>query len=191
MLTSTRSGLFRKTVINTTVRTMFINTERTPNPQSMKFIPDEVVLPESYGTGMFFERTNMKEVNRSPLAKKVFSINGVKGVFLGRDFITVTKDNNESWVPLRPMVYSAILDFYAEGKPVVEENPLVSDTTVLEGDSEIIATIKELVETRVRPSVQEDGGDIFYEGFDEVTGALMLLIVYIGAIITCLFDNDE
>lgn len=143
----------------------------------MKFIPDEIVLPEEYGTGMFFERSNMKEVNRSPLAKKIFGITGVKGVFLGREFITVTKNNDESWVPMRPMVYSAILDFYAEGKPVVEENPLVSDTTVLEGDSEIIATIKELMETRIRPSVQDDGGDIFYEGFDEDTGKICFAVV--------------
>ena len=123
---------------------------------------------------MFFQKGDLKEINRSPLVKKIFQAfpEGIKGVFLGRDFITVTKDSEHSWNILKPMVYSAVLDFYAEGLPIVEENPLVSDTTVLDSDSEIVATIKELMETRVRPSVQEDGGDIFYEGFDDTTGKL-------------------
>eukprot|EP00598_Pedospumella_elongata_P014193 CAMPEP_0184995444 /NCGR_PEP_ID=MMETSP1098-20130426/52837_1 /TAXON_ID=89044 /ORGANISM="Spumella elongata, Strain CCAP 955/1" /LENGTH=209 /DNA_ID=CAMNT_0027521719 /DNA_START=202 /DNA_END=831 /DNA_ORIENTATION=+ len=151
----------------------------------MKFLPDQEVLPENYGTGMFFQKGDLKEINRSPLVKKIFHAfpEGIKGVFLGRDFITVTKDSEHSWNFLKPMVYSAVLDFYAEGLPIVEENPLVSDTTVLDTDSEIVATIKELMETRVRPSVQEDGGDIFYEGFDDTTGIVKVRLA--GSCVGC------
>jgi NFU1 iron-sulfur cluster scaffold homolog, mitochondrial len=151
-------------------RSIFIDTEATPNPQSMKFIPGQEVLPEEYGTGMFYQKGEKKEILKSPLAKSLFDISGIKNVFFGREFITITKENEESWNPLKPQVFSAILDFYAEGKSIIENIPVTSDTAVLSTDSEIVATIKELIETRVRPSVQEDGGDIFYEGFDEKTG---------------------
>jgi hypothetical protein len=131
-----RGGSLNKRVsqpIFLTTRSIFIDTERTPNPQSMKFLPDREVLPESYGTGMFFPKENTKEINRSPLVKLIFKTlpGSIKGVFLGRDFITVTKETEESWHSLKPMIYSAVLDFYAENLPIVEENPLVSDTTIL------------------------------------------------------------
>jgi hypothetical protein len=124
------------------------------------------VLPERYGTGMFIEAHNTRDILRSPLAKMIFKEIGIKSVFFGKDFITVTKTADESWVTLKSMMFSRIMDFYAEELPVInDETTTVSDTTILDTDDEIVATIKELIETRVRPSVQEDGGDIFYKGF--------------------------
>ena len=93
------------------------------------------------------------------------------GVFFGKDFITITKATDSSWVPLKPAIFSTILDFFAEDQPVmISSSGELSDTAILDTDDEIVATIKELMETRIRPSVQEDGGDIFYVGFDPITG---------------------
>jgi len=169
-------------------RTMFVDTEATPNPQSMKFITGKEVLPEEFGTGMYFQRgarSGVSDSSSSPLAKRLFSVTGIKGVFLGRDFITVTKNNEELWQALKPQIFSQILDFYAEGLPVVEtaSNEGASDTTVLDTDDEVVATIKELIETRVRPAVQEDGGDIFYRGFDPRTG--MVQVQLAGSCVGC------
>lgn len=170
-------------------RTLFVNTETTPNPHSLKFKPDgKEVLPERFGTGMFFQLNDKNNMNsdkaHSPLAKQLFEIKGVKGVFLGRDFITITKSGEEQWQIMKPQLFSKILDFYALGKDAVEEKGHgVSDTTVLDTDDEVVATIKELIETRVRPSVQEDGGDIFYKGFDKSTGIVKLQMA--GSCVGC------
>merc|ERR1711871_94234 len=99
---------------------------------------------------------------------------GVTAVFLGRDFITVTKDKSEDWTPMKPQIFSIIMDAYADGIEIMTEEPEISDTTILEDDDEIVAMIKELLETRIRPAVQEDGGDIFYVSFDHGTGVVML-----------------
>eukprot|EP01035_Chromulina_nebulosa_P020975 gene20975-27182_t len=123
------------------------NNESTPNPHSMKFIPDKPVLPEEYGSGLYIQRNDMKEIKKSPLAKQLFSISGVNSIFLGNNFITVTKGTEESC------------------------------------DSEIVAAIKELLESRIRPSVQEDGGDIYYVGFDELTG--MVKVRLAGSCVGC------
>jgi len=147
----------------------------------MKFKPGREVLSEEHGTGMYFQSNgtdSYREISKSPLAKALFSVSGVKSVFLGRDFITITKQSDESWLPLKPQLFSAIMDFFAENKPVMTSitQEGVSDTTILDTDDEIVATIKELMETRIRPSVQEDGGDIFYEGFDPITGLVKVYI---------------
>lgn len=172
---TTLRGVMRNFIIYHHDRNIFISTEKTPNVKSLKFLlsnedADEIILPENYGTGMHFEREDKKEIARSPLAQHIFKNNFVKSVFLGRNFLTVTKDSDNYWRNLEDMVSNSIMNFYLEGKPVIEDAPLMSDTAILDTDSEVIATIKELMETRVRPSVQEDGGDIFYEGFDEKTG---------------------
>lgn len=154
-------------------RHFYIQTEATPNPQSFKFLPGREVLPEKFGTGMQFDRSNKQEINRSPLVKKLFSIPDVKNVFLGKDFVSVTKEQGKSWDKVKPEVFIKMMDFYDLEDPIViDENyeAQVSDTTVLESDSEIVATIKELLETKIRPSVQDDGGDIFFVGFDEYSG---------------------
>ena len=100
----------------------------------------------------------------------MFAIDGIKNVFFGADFITVTKAINIPWYLLKNTIFSKILDFYAEDIPIVRDESQVSDTTILDTDNEIVATIKELLETRIRPAVHDDGGDIFYEGFDALTG---------------------
>lgn len=99
------------------------------------------------------------------IAKVLFGTDGVKSVFFGRDFVTITKETVIPWHLLQPQIYANLLDFIAEGKAVILESvsEAVSDTTILETDDEVVATIKELIETRVRPAVQEDGGDIYYE----------------------------
>jgi Fe-S cluster biogenesis protein NfuA len=180
-------------------RSIFIQTESTPNPQSMKFIPQEKeVLPSSYGTGIHFDSSTTKSrsndspvIYKSPLVSKLFKeIPGVKSVFLGNDFITVTKDTNEQWSKLKPMIFSTIFDHYANDEAVIstaegeEDNKNHhSDTTILETDDEVVAAIKELMETRVRPSVQEDGGDIFFVGFDPETGIVKVQLA--GSCVGC------
>ena len=109
-------------------------------------------------------------------------------MFLGSDFITITKSKDDSWQVLKPLVFSQILDFYADenAKAYIPDdisNPLVSDTAILESDSQIVATIKELLESRVRPAVQEDGGDIFYAGFDEENGIVKVRLA--GSCVGC------
>lgn len=168
-------------------RTMFVDAETTPNPQSMKFITGKEVLSEEFGTGMYFQRgarSGVSDTSSSPLAKRLFTVSGIKGVFLAKDFITVTKNNEESWAALKPQIFSHILDFYSEGLPVIEKiSQEVSDTTILDTDDEVVATIKELIETRVRPAVQEDGGDIFYRGFDPVDGIVKVQLA--GSCVGC------
>ena len=117
-----------------------------------------------------FNKGDIKQIQRSPLAKELFSIEGVKNVFFGSDFVTVTKSTNVNWHLLKNTIFSKILDFYAEDGPLILDKADVSDTTILDTDDEIVATIKELLETRIRPAVHDDGGDIFYEGFDHATG---------------------
>jgi len=131
-------------------RTIFINTETTPNPHSLKFLPGREVLPAAHGTGHFFQRGDHTEINRSPLAKSLFKIPEVKGIFFGNDFITVTKDVALNWIALKPLIFSIVLDFYAENQPIMLDSPMISDTTILDTDDEIVATIKELIESRVR-----------------------------------------
>ena len=171
-------------------RSLFINTESTPNPQSLKFLPGREVLPESFGTGMQFQASDSKaDLARSPLVKALFGgVKGVKSVFLGRDFLTVTKDSEENWLRLKPMIFAQLLDFFAEGTPVVQEAlaggaGVVSDTQILDTDSEVVAAIKELIESRVRPSVQEDGGDIFFVHFNEKTGIVQVRLA--GSCVGC------
>jgi hypothetical protein len=118
-----------------------------------------------------FDVGDRKAVLRSPLVKKIMDTDGVKSVFLGRDFITVTKKNEETWRILKTLLFSTILDHVASGEAaVLDQAAVVSDTEVLDSDSEVVAMIKELLEEKIRPSVQDDGGDILFEGFDENTG---------------------
>eukprot|EP00455_Lapot_gusevi_P027728 TRINITY_DN2943_c0_g2_i1.p1 TRINITY_DN2943_c0_g2~~TRINITY_DN2943_c0_g2_i1.p1 ORF type:complete len:259 (+),score=55.19 TRINITY_DN2943_c0_g2_i1:45-821(+) len=145
-------------------RTMFIRTQETPNPQSMKFLPGRAVLASGQPPQDF---QSFRSAQKSPLARRLFQIEGVSGVFFGSDFITVNIADTAEWSVLRPDVFAAIQEFYASGQPLLEEGAATaSDTTITEQDSEVVAMIKELIETRIRPSVQEDGGDIVYRGFE-------------------------
>ena len=167
-------------------RQIFISSEATPNPHSMKFLPGKEVLPENFGTGMYIQSSDIRDIQRSSLAKSLFSIKGVKGIFLGRDFITVTKNTDDSWTYLKNLIYSEIFDFYGKELPIIvnnDDSTHKSDTFINENDDEIVATIKELLETRIRPSVQEDGGDIFYVGFIASTGIVQVRLA--GSCVGC------
>ncbi|KAF8787337.1 NFU1 iron-sulfur cluster scaffold like protein [Argiope bruennichi] len=143
-------------------RSLFIQTQETPNPNSLKFIPGIPVLES--GT---FEAPNVKEASKSPLARQLFQIEGVSSVFFGPDFITVSKANDEiEWKVLKPQIFAAVMDFFATGLPVVSTDQTSSDTDFDPNDDETVQMIKELLETRIRPVVQEDGGDIIYMGFE-------------------------
>lgn len=143
-------------------RGMFVQTQETPNPNSLKFIPGVPVL----GSGTMDFPTPQSSL-RSPLARQLFRIEGVKGVFLGPDFVTISKDDDEiPWNVIKPHVYAALIDFFSSNLPVVDENLNESTTEGDEEDDETVMMIKELLESRIRPTVQEDGGDIVYMGFE-------------------------
>ncbi|MEG6508224.1 NifU family protein [Methyloligella sp. 2.7D] len=143
---------------------MFIQTEATPNPATLKFLPGRPVL-ESGGT---LEFRKGEETASSPLASRLFDIDGVSGVFFGSDFISVTKDAAE-WQHLKPAILGAIMEHYMSGAAVTEgnfgDNSGEADEFFEPEDEEIVNTIKELLETRVRPAVAQDGGDITFHGF--------------------------
>ncbi|XAR64948.1 hypothetical protein NMG60_11008853 [Bertholletia excelsa] len=152
-------------------RTMFIQTQSTPNPSSVMFYPGKTVM--EVGSADF---PNARSAMNSPLAKALYGIDGITRVFFGSDFVTVTKSDDVSWDILKPEIFAAIMDFYSSGKPLfLDSNTSASmDTAILEDDSETVAMIKELLETRIRPAVQDDGGDIEYRGFDPDTGIVKL-----------------
>ena len=143
---------------------MFIQTEATPNPATLKFIPGRVVLDS--GTLEFSTR---EAASRSPLAERLFSVPGVTSVFYGADFVTVTKDDSD-WQHLKPAILGAIMEHYMSGDAIVRTDaPAASDDAEFfdPADQETVDTIKELIETRVRPAVANDGGDITFRGFKD------------------------
>lgn len=142
---------------------MFIQTEATPNPATLKFIPGKPVLSD--GTADF--RTK-GDASSSPLATRLFDISGVNGVFLGSDFISVTKGDIE-WQHLKPMVLGAIMEHFVSGAPTAQSEGANDESagSYDPADESTVATIKELLETRVRPAVAQDGGDITFSGFRE------------------------
>jgi Fe-S cluster biogenesis protein NfuA len=146
---------------------MFIQTEPTPNPATLKFLPGRPVLDA--GT---FEATSLAEAERSPLAKALMELEGVRGVFLAPDFISVTKGEGE-WQHLRPAVLGVVTEFFLTGAPALAGGAAKSDEFFDPAEQDLVDTIKELIETRVRPAVAGDGGDIVFKGFRDG-------IVYLG-----------
>ena len=146
---------------------MFIQTEPTPNPATLKFLPGRPVLEA--GT---FEATSSEEAERSPLAKALMEIPGVRGVFLAPDFISVTKGEGE-WQHLRPAVLGVVTEFFLSGAPALSGTATAADEFFDAADTDVVDTIKDLIETRVRPAVAGDGGDIIFKGFRDG-------IVYLG-----------
>lgn len=192
-------------------RSLFIQIATTPNPESLKFIPNgrlvlghdgggedtvdpdggEVVLDApndianaNDNAGVHMTRKDHDLVSRSPLAKCLFNLDtGIKSIYLGGDFVTVTKYAEAKWSHLQTPIFGAIMDFYATGQPAMRDAPEITDTTILDDDDEVVAMIKELLETRIRPAVQEDGGDIRYVGFDEDTGIVTVQLA--GSCVGC------
>jgi Fe-S cluster biogenesis protein NfuA len=147
---------------------MFIQTEATPNPATLKFIPGRTVLD-----GGTMEFANREAAARSPLAERLFEVPGVTGVFYGSDFVTVTKDDSD-WQHLKPAILGAIMEHYMSGAPLLADGSAGSDEAAdeegeffNEADADTVATIKDLIETRVRPAVANDGGDITFRGFKD------------------------
>ena len=142
---------------------MFIQTEETPNPATLKFLPGQSVLAE--GTA-YFELGD--ELESSPLAKLLFSIEGVVGVFFGNDFITITKGEDVFWEHIKPALLGTIMEFMQSGKKIIEGKNDKSAHASHEGpDTEVVKRITDLLDTRVRPAVAQDGGDITFQSFEE------------------------
>jgi Fe-S cluster biogenesis protein NfuA len=149
---------------------MFIQTESTPNPATLKFLPGRPVLGK--GVADFPTRASAA---KSPLAQRLFDIDGVSGVMLGGDFITVTKSESD-WPQLKPMILGAIMEHFTQKLPVIEGEtvPVAPLEDYDPADEEIVVQIKELLETRVRPAVAQDGGDIIFRGYEGKTGTVFL-----------------
>ena len=142
---------------------MFIQTEETPNPATLKFLPGQTVLES--GTADF---TNSADASgRSPLAEALFAVEGVAAVFFGNEFITITKAHDKDWFVMKPALLGAIMEHFTAGKPMMTEAALAETHTITEENDEVVSQIKELLETRVRPAVAQDGGDITFHGFDQ------------------------
>ena len=143
---------------------MFIQTEATPNPSSLKFLPGRVVMKE--GTADF---RNIEETKNSQLAQDLFKIEGIEGVFFGSDFISITKSDGLDWQVLKPSVLGAITDHYESGVPIINtiESAKDKDNVTNVDENEIVTQIKELLDTRVRPAVAMDGGDITFSDFKD------------------------
>jgi Fe-S cluster biogenesis protein NfuA len=142
---------------------MFIQTEATPNPTTLKFLPGRPVLREGV-----LDIASAAEAARSPLAERLFGVPGVAGVFLGSDFITVTKSDGE-WQHIKPAILGAIMEHFLSGAPIVTDGTeaAAADEFFDSKDADAVAQIKELIETRVRPAVANDGGDITFRGFKD------------------------
>ena len=139
---------------------MFIQTEETPNPSTLKFIPGAQVLNE--GTVEFKDKDSAKISN---LADLIFAISGIERVFLATDFVSVTKNNDINWEVLKPLILTAIMDHYASGRDVIQKNQINTSESI-EEDTEVVRQIKELIDQRVRPAVAMDGGDISFCSFE-------------------------
>lgn len=154
---------------------MFIQTETTPNPDTLKFIPG----PEVAGAAGPFDFAKPEDAGASPLARALFEVTGVERVFLGADFVAVSKVESGDWTQLKPLVLAAIMDHFVAGLPVMDDgqaaSPAARADITYEGDAaEIVEEIQELIETRVRPAVAQDGGDIVFDRFEPDTGIVHL-----------------
>lgn len=142
---------------------MFIQTESTPNPATLKFLPGQTVLET--GTADFL---SAEAAATSPLARRIFAVDGVTGVFLGMDFVTVTKAEGIAWDHVKPAILGAVMEHFQSGAPALEGAGAGGDGHAAHDgpDAEIVSQIKQLLDTRVRPAVAQDGGDITFHGFD-------------------------
>lgn len=183
----------RPVVPTALVRQLHISTQDTPNPNSLMFQPGgQDVMGEDGGTVSFSDLATAERAG-AVLATRLFQIPGVVLVFYGRDYVSVTKDDSRNWEPVSEEIFAEITQFYAtgerdsDGKLIMmndsDEGMMSSTTEIYDDDDEIVATIKELLDTRIRPVVQEDGGDVVYRGFDYDTGEVSLQLH--GACVGC------
>jgi Fe-S cluster biogenesis protein NfuA len=150
---------------------MFIRSEETPNPQTLKFIPDDNIVLES-GVAEF--KNQKQAALKSPLALQLFEIAGIEAVFFGRDFITVTKNENTAWEKIKTDILATIMDFFVTKKEVMFASNVDESASEGNEDSEIVKQIKELIEVKVRPAVAMDGGDITFHSFENGVVYLVL-----------------
>jgi Fe-S cluster biogenesis protein NfuA len=149
---------------------MFIQTEATPNPATLKFLPGRAVM----GEGAVADFPSAEQATRSPLARALFETPEVSRVFFGSDFISITKREGD-WKHLKPALLGVIMEHFTRDMPLIESAAEESDDVSFgEGDPEVVAQIRELIDTRVRPAVAQDGGDIIFKGFDGATGIVSL-----------------
>ncbi|ODQ77588.1 hypothetical protein BABINDRAFT_21626, partial [Babjeviella inositovora NRRL Y-12698] len=146
-------------------RTLFIKTADTPNENALKFLPSTAILPENRTIEFLLAR----EAHHSPLAVRLFTIDGVKSIMFGSDFITVEKNPEDAWMDVKPEVFSLMTEFLSNGQPIMNEGhdseSLSPDIDINDSDSDLVAMIKELIFTRIKPALQDDGGDIEYVDF--------------------------
>ncbi len=141
---------------------MFIQTEQTPNPATLKFLPGQPVLP-----GATADYKSAEETAKAPLPQRLFKVPGVNRVFLGDDFISISKADDTDWSMLKPLILGVLMEHLSTGQPIVLERESQSAHTINEDDDEIVMQIKELIHERVRPSVMMDGGDIVFDRFED------------------------
>ena len=148
---------------------MFIQTEPTPNPNALKFLPGREVSPSAT-----LEYRTIDEATASPLAEALFEVEGVDGVFFGADYVSVTRQpQGPEWSEMKAPILGVIMDHFVSGAPLTRGQAGEADQNA-EADSEIVAEIKALLDSRIRPAVAQDGGDILFDSFDEATGVLSL-----------------
>jgi Fe-S cluster biogenesis protein NfuA len=155
---------------------MFIQTQSTPNPNTLKFLPGQDVSPSTP-----YEFTTPAEAQASPLAAGLFDLSGVQTVFLGTDFVSITKAPETDWAILKPQALASIMDHFVSGAPILADAGLAGASAEADEDyegetAEIVAEIKELIASRVRPAVAQDGGDIVFRRFDASTGVVQLIM---------------
>lgn len=148
---------------------MFIQTESTPNPATLKFLPGRDVM----GEGGVADFPSAETATRSPLARALFAVPQVSRVFFGADFISVTKRDGD-WKHLKPAILGAVMEHFTAGLPLMEGTAEETEERFRDEDADVVAQIKELIETRVRPAVAQDGGDIIFKGFDGSSGIVQL-----------------
>jgi Fe-S cluster biogenesis protein NfuA len=147
---------------------MFIQTEPTPNPNALKFLPGRDVASDPR------DFVNREEAEASPLAEALFALDGVAGVFFGYDYVSVTRSpSGPDWAVMKAPVLAAIMDHFVSGAPLLRDGSTAAASAAGE-DTEIVLEIKQLLDSRVRPAVAQDGGDILFDAFDEATGVLTL-----------------
>ncbi|CAH6720588.1 nifU-like protein, mitochondrial [[Candida] jaroonii] len=161
------------------VRSLFIQTLETPNEQALKFLPSMKILPE----GTTKEFLSGREASVSPLALKLFTIDGIRSVMFGSDFITIEKTGDLHWSLIKPEIFSILTEYLTNGTPIISESLLTKDMEINDEDDEVVSMIKELIFTRIRPAIQDDGGDIEFVKFIEDEGKVILRLM--GACRSC------